>query len=186
MNHVVYHLFLGSLGICLWCDVVLQVQGFEFCVSAEAIFDWLRNLLFKFFDNAKKVDEVSERPFGCIFQRLSSEINNFMSSIIIDAWDDSFRVWELVLFKQAVESLLKNILIRNVLESLLRACQNFVCVWATLEAQFIVLASDEVVVQDIGLSFYINIVKDGICGNFLLNDCRVSGGIDVVFESECG
>jgi len=61
-----------------------------------------------------------------------------------------------------------------------------VAIGSSFEAKFVVLASNEVVIEHIGLSFDIQVVKHRVGGNLLLNGGWVSACVNVVFEAEVG
>ena len=66
------------------------------------------DLVLESFDEVDQLDQVGDSALGGLFEEFSDEEDDLVGGGIIDAGDDGGGIRELVLFEEAVESLLQN------------------------------------------------------------------------------
>jgi len=106
-----------------------------------------------------------------------------MGSGIINAGHNGLWVRQLVLLKQTVQPLLKNVLVRDV-RNVLGASQDFVCVSSSVEASLVVLSGFPIVVEVSEPFVNFEVVESDVGDDLLLDGGGVSSGSDAVLEAE--
>lgn len=89
-----------------WVNAIGLSKCGEFCVCAQTVGDWFGEVSDELFAESDYVEEVAHWASCCFGKDFSSEFNNFMSSLIIKAVDNSSGSFEFVLIKKSIEALL--------------------------------------------------------------------------------
>jgi len=90
---------LEGSGVSRRGDSVFESEGLELCVSIQAVFDGLWDLISKTFDETNQLHQISDWALSSLLQYLPSKHNNFVGSVIIDAGHNSSGIRELILLE---------------------------------------------------------------------------------------
>lgn len=185
-SHVGNHFLLNDWAVSSGSNSILIAESFKLFVSWKAVFDRLRNLVTETFDQVDKTQEIRNWAFGSFFEYFTNENDDFVSSGIIDAWNNRCWVREFILLEKSIECCLKDLFVRDVRNWRLWAFEYFMSISSTLKSKLVVFTSKPIVVKKNWLFMNFSVVEDGIGSNFLLDSGWVSSWIDAVDLSKGG